>query len=85
MPPQPVPPTVTRTRHGRLVLSSGDLSLTANLGALVRHAVARTSSEACCAALLGVSVRRLREIAAKARVPLMFVAPADTVAEGARR
>ncbi|PCC73225.1 hypothetical protein SAMN02745121_03048 [Nannocystis exedens] len=71
---QPPTPTVTCTSNGRLVLTREHQDLAANLGALVRYAVTRTSSEESCAALLGVSVRRLRKVAGEARVPLVFVA-----------
>lgn len=70
-------PTVSHARGGQLILTREHRDLAANLGAVVRFAVARTSSEASCAAMLGVSVRRLRQIASAARVPLMFVATPD--------
>lgn len=76
-------PTVSRAR-GQLILTGEHRGLAANLGAVVRFAVARTSSEASCAALLGVSVRRLRQVASAARVPLMFVAAPDEAGSGDR-
>lgn len=76
-------PTVTRTSDGRLVLSSQHHNLAVNLGALVRHAVTRTTSEESCAALLGVPVEKLRQVASEAHVPLVFVA--DSAPKGGRR
>ena len=84
MQPRNPKPTVTRTRNG-LLLTREDRNLAENLGAIVRHAVTRTSSEASCAALLGVSIRRLRQVASDARVPLVFVAALDEAAQGASR
>jgi len=82
---RPPAPTVTRTRSGRLLLTREHQDLTASLGAIVRYAVARTSSEESCAALLGVSIRRLRQVAGDARVPLVFVAASDEATKEARR
>lgn len=83
--PRPPAPTVTRTRNGHLLLTREHQDLAANLGAIVRYAVARTSSEESCAALLGVSVRRLRQVAGDARVPLVFVAASDEAAQETHR
>ncbi|MFZ6186019.1 hypothetical protein [Nannocystis pusilla] len=78
-------PTVTRTRNGRLCLTGQHQNLAANLGAIVRYAVAHTSSEQTCAALLKISVRRLRQVARDANVPLLFVAASIKTARGTRR
>ncbi|MBZ5715264.1 hypothetical protein [Nannocystis pusilla] len=42
------------------------------LGALLRHAITQTSSEAECAALCKVSVAKLREVSTLTGVPLLF-------------
>ncbi|PCC70351.1 hypothetical protein SAMN02745121_03320 [Nannocystis exedens] len=65
-------PTVTRTPAGRLLFSSEDRNLAANLAALVRYAVESAPSAESCAARLGVSMQKLRQLARAAGVPLEF-------------
>lgn len=69
-------PTVTRTPAGRLLFSSEDRNLAANLAALVRYAVESAPSAESCAARLGVSMQKLRQLARAADVSLEFGAAA---------